>query len=115
MNANVRTQLAEAANTVYEVNAQPYFVQTTKPGATLIRLNRVEYPNPFGGVAFWDVVVVLPQDLAAAERYVEQVVPQVRDALLEVMFVDVITPQLMDFGAGSVPCAVITGHREEDN
>lgn len=114
MSAAIRTVLAAAANTVPGITGQPYFVQTTAPGVALVRLGRIEYPNPFGGVSFWDVVLTLPQDLATSEHYFEKKVPALRDALAEVLVVKTITPTLIDFGAGTVPCAVISGHREEE-
>ena len=114
MSATVRAKLAAAASTVDGVTGQPYFVQTSAPGVALVRLDRIEYPNRFGGVAYWSVVLTLPQDFNAGEHYFEDVVPKLRDALAPHLAVETIRPQLIDFGAGTLPCAVITGHREED-
>lgn len=114
MSAAVRAAIAAQASSVEDLVGHPYFVSTAQVGNVLVRLDRTEYPNPFGGVCFWSAVLVLPQDLAASEQYLEAKGPALREALAEVMVVTTITPQLIDFGAGSVPCAVFAGHREED-
>lgn len=110
----VREDLAAAASTVDGVTAHPYFVQSTKPGHTFIRLERIDYPNPFGGICHWNVVVVLPQDTAAAEQYVEEKVPLVRAAIGEHAVVTSVVPQRLDTGSGVLPVAFINCHREEE-
>ncbi len=114
MSAEVRQEIATALSSVDGITAHPYFVQATEPGTALVRLDRVEYPNPFGGVAHWNIVVLLPQDLEAAEKYVEDKVPAIRVAIESLIFVTQVRPQRLDLpGVGVVPCVFITGHREE--
>lgn len=113
MSDAVRQELAAAVSTVTDVKGHAYFVQTTQPGNVLVRLNRTEYPNRFGGVAFWDLYVMGPQDQAASETYFEGVIPLIRAALEPVMAVTAVNYQRTDFGEGAVPTAVISGHREE--
>ena len=67
---STREELTTAANAVEGITGHPYVVGHTEPGTVYPRLDHIEYPNPFGGVAHWNVVLVLPQDLAEAERYV---------------------------------------------
>lgn len=114
MSDAARQELAAAASTVTGITGHPKYVQTTRPGSVLVRRNRTEYPNRFGGVAFWDLYVVGPQDFGASETYFETVVPQLVEALAPVLAVTVVTYQLTDFGQGSIPTAVISGHREEE-
>jgi len=114
MSDAVRQELADAASTVADVKGHPKYVQTTKPGSVLVRRNRTEYPNRFGGVAFWDLYLIGPQDQGASETYFEALVPQLVEALAPVLAVTTVTYQLTDFGQGSIPTAVISGHREED-
>lgn len=114
MSDAVRQALAAAASTVEGVTGHPYYVQTTQPGSVLVRLNRTEYPNRFGGVAFWDLYVLGPQDQAAAETHFEALVPQIREALAAELAVTTVTYQRTDFGEGAIPTAVISGHREEE-
>jgi hypothetical protein len=114
MSAAVRQEIAEAASTVAGVTCTPYYVQTTSAGAAYVRLDRIEYPNPFGGVAYWNVVLLLPQDIAASEKYLEEKVPLIREAIEEHLFVTSVTPQQLQLGSGpTLPCAFINGHREE--
>lgn len=111
---SVRDDLAAAVSSVTDCTGHGHYVQTTRPGAVLVRLNRTEYPNRFGGVAFWDLYVIGPQDQGAAERYFEAVVPELRAALEPVLAVTSVTYQRTDFGEGAIPTAVISGHREEE-
>lgn len=110
----VRQELAAAASAA-GVAVSAYYRQDFDPGAGFVRLDRIEYPNPFGGVCHWNVVVMLPQDLADAERFIEQRIPAVRAAAAEVMTVTQIRPEQLQIpNAGVLPCVFINGHREEE-
>jgi hypothetical protein len=114
MSADVRTALAAAASSVDGLTGHPYYVQTTEPGHVWVRLDRIEYPNRFGGVAHWNVVLILPADLDASEQYLETHGPALRDALRNELVVTTITPQRIEIpGVGVLPCAFFNGHREE--
>jgi hypothetical protein len=111
----VREQLAEAASTVDGVTVTPYYVGANGPGRGFIRLDRVDYPNRFGGVARWNVVLHVPDDITKAEQWVEAKAPLVRDALAEHLVVTSVVPGRIDLlGVGVFPCLFINGHREED-
>ncbi|HEY0696448.1 MAG TPA: hypothetical protein VGD43_01390 [Micromonospora sp.] len=111
---SVRQDLADAVTTVDGVKCTPYYVSHSKPGAAFVRLDRIEYPNRFGGVAHWNVVLILPQDLADAERFLEAKHPLIKAAVEEHLVVTSITPQQLQVGTGApIPCAFINGHREE--
>lgn len=115
MTAAVRQALADAASTVAGVTCSPYFIGTTQAGAAMVRLDRIEYPNPFGGICHWNIVLLLPQDQAAAEKYTDDVVPLVRDALSDHLVITQIQPQRLDLpGHGVLPCVFINGHREQE-
>jgi hypothetical protein len=115
MSGQVRKQLAEAASKVDGVTCLPYYVQSTEPGAAMVRLERIDYPNPFGGVCHWSLVVVLPQDMEAAERYVEDKVPSIIAAIEHLIVVTQVQPQRLGLVDGSVVLAVfINGHREQE-
>ena len=112
---SIRDVLAAAANTVTGINAHPYVVGATTPGTTYVRLDRIEYPNPFGGVVHWNVVVLLPQDLASAERFLEEKLPDLKAALDPHMVITSVRPERLDLtGVGVLPAAFINGFREED-
>lgn len=112
---STRTELAAAANTVTGITAHEYVVGHTDPGTVYPRLDRIEYPNPFGGVAHWNVVLVLPQDYADAERYVETTLPALKDALDPHLIITAVVLQRLQLeGVGVLPVAFINGHREQD-
>lgn len=112
---STRSELATAAATVHGVTAHEYVVGDTSPGTVFPRLDRIEYPNAFGGVAHWNVCLVLPQDLAEAEKYVEQMLPQLKAALDPHIVITAVQMQRLQLdGAGVLPVAFINGHREAD-
>lgn len=111
---SVREDLAAAASSVDGITGHPYFVQTTTPGHAFVRLERIDYPNAFGGVVRWNVVLILPQDLGQAERFLEDKVPAIREAVGEHLVVTSVQPQRLELaGVGVVPVAFVNGHREE--
>lgn len=109
----VRTQLAAAATTVAGVNVAAYFRQTTKAGTGMVRLGRIDYPNTLGGVVTWQVVILLPTDLAQAEKWMEAKVPALVAALGVHMTVQRVTPTQLVLETGTVPTVFIEGQREE--
>lgn len=112
---STRTDLAAAAASVEGIKAHPFVTGDTEPGTVFVRLERIEYPNPFGGVARWNVVLVLPQDQADAEKYLGATLPGLLTALEPHLAVTSVVPQQLDItGVGYLPCAFINGHREAD-
>lgn len=109
---SIREELAAAANTVAGVNVHPYYVQGGKALSGNVTLERVDYPNPFGGIGTWSVIVVLAQDIPTAQAQAEDLIPLLWDALSPVLGVDSVT-----FGTTSrdnqsgQPCLLVTGHR----
>ncbi len=115
MSETVRTAIASAASTVEGITCHPYYVQSPEPGSASIRLDRIDYPNVFGGVCHWNVVVILPQEQAAAEKYIDTKVPLIRSAIEEHIVITQVQPQRLDIpGVGILPCVFINGHREQE-
>jgi len=115
MSALVRKAIADQASTVDGVTCHPYFVQALDSGSAMVRLDRIEYPNPFGGVCHWNVVVMLPKDQAAAEKYIDTTVPLIRAAVESELVVTQVQPQRLEIpGVGVLPCVFINGHREQE-
>lgn len=112
---STRTDLAAAASTVAGITGHAYVVGDTDPGTVYPRLERIEYPNAFGGVAHWNVVLVLPQDYAEAEQYVESKLPALKAALDPHLVITAVVLQRLQLeGIGTLPVAFINGHRETD-
>lgn len=114
MSTEIRTSISEAVNTVEGVTCHPYYTEATAPGSCHLQLDRIEYPNPFGGVAHWRVVVLLvAEDWAASDKYLEETVPLIKAAVDEHLAVTSVTKEQLNIsGVGAIPCAVINGHRE---
>lgn len=113
---STRAELAAAANSVEGVKAFPYFVSSTSPGTAYVRLERIEYPNPFGGIAHWNVVLILPQDYATAEKYLETKVPLLKTAIEPHLSITSVRPEQLSInGVGTIPVVFLNGHREEDS
>lgn len=111
---SVRVEIADAASTVDGITAHPYFKQGSHPGHTFVRIDRIEYPNPFGGVCFWSVIVVLPSDMEQAEKFIETKVPLIRAAIDPHLAITEVVPQRLNImGTSDLLCVFINGHREE--
>lgn len=110
-----RTELAAAAGTLAGLKPHPYVTSDTEPGTVFIRLDRIEYPDRFGGIEHWNVVVLLPEIRADAERYVEDVIPALTTVINRVIKVTSVVPQRIQLdGVGILPCVFLNGHREAD-
>lgn len=116
MSAATRAAIAAAASTVEPVKCTPYFRQTTKPGDGMVRLERQERDDSgLGFLATWQVLIVLPQDVATAEKWLDTNAPALVDALSEVLIVTTVEPrELAPETGGRIPVVVITGIREQE-
>jgi hypothetical protein len=115
MTATVREALATAANTVAGVNVSAYYRQDASVGSGVIQLNRIEYPNFTGGVAFWDVIVCLPTDTADAQKRAEELIPALHAALSSELAITGVSFATLSIDNGAErPALVITGHRESE-
>jgi hypothetical protein len=113
MSELVRNELADAANTVEGISVAPYFRQSTKPGAGVVQLARVEWPNRLGAEAYWQLLILLPSDIAAAQKRSEALIPLLYAALkdyLVITGIELARTQL-DTSGGGTPCVLISGHR----
>ncbi len=110
-----REAIAAAANTVPGIHVSPYYNQDLTPGVGRVRYDHTEYPNRFGGVVTWQVVINLPSDQADAERAIEQHLSQLVKALSAEMGVTNAGPQQITLPTGGTHVfAVISGTREEE-
>ena len=111
----VRDLLAAAASEVDGLTGHAYFASVTTAGNVLVRLERTEYPNKFGGVCHWNLVLILPQDQKTAEQFAEEKVPLLRAAAAPHLVITSVVPQQLKIdGLGVLPTVFINGHREED-
>jgi hypothetical protein len=110
---SARDEIAAAANTVAAVKVAPFYRQSAKPGTGWVRRDRTEYPNKFGGLVTWQVLVVLPQALADAEKWMEDNQLALVNAVREALIVRSARPAELVVDSGSVPVLIIEGQREE--
>lgn len=112
---SVRDDLADAASTVDGVQVDPYYVQTMQLGTGMVRLDRTDYPDKFGGICVWQVVIILTTDVAAAEKWLEAHQGALVAALRPEMTVRSVTQQQLPLDGGQlVPAVFIEGTREEE-
>lgn len=113
-----REEIAEAANLAEGIDCSPYYRLATEPGKAYVELLRTEYPNKFGGVDYWGVVVVLPTDLAAAQRWMDEHRAPLKRALYtegQALVVDQIRPyQIQQTDGPIIKAMVVEGHRESE-
>lgn len=116
MSTATRQAISDAANTVPEVSCTPHTRVTTRTGDAMVRLGRMNRSsNGFGFVNTWQVLVILPQDLTAAEKYLDTLIPSLIPAVSEELVITSITPQELVLETGTtIPCCVIEGSRESD-
>lgn len=112
MSAEDRALLSAAANTVAGISCTPYFRQTTRPGDAYVRLDRMNRDSSgFAYMNVWQVIVILPQDLAAAEKYLDDKIEDLLVAIREVMVITTVVPQRLSLDSGILPVVFIEGNR----
>jgi hypothetical protein len=107
-----REEIAEAASTVTGVDCYPYYRLLSKPGQAYVELLRIDYPNKFGGEAYWGVVICLPADQAAAQAWVEEHQQALFTACGEALEVTQLRPEIVLLTDNqSQKVVVVEGHR----
>lgn len=110
-----REQIAAAANVVDGIEITPYYELVSTPGQGYVERTRTEFPNTFGGEDYWGVVVCVPGDLPAAQRWIDENQARIVAALGAVMVVTLAQPQLVLMQDNqSIRTLVVEGHRETE-
>lgn len=110
-----REDLATAAETVAGVTScTAYGRQTLRPGDGYVRFARREPdPSGLGFTDVWQVWITLPQDLNAAEKWLEDHLDALGAALAQEMTVTAITPAELVMPSGPPTNGVVVeGARE---
>ncbi len=106
----VRADLAAAATVVTGVNVTEFYRQSLKPGDGFVRYaGRKRSANGFGWIDTWEVWTAIPANLPDAEKWLEDNLPAVVDALDTVMVVATATPAEMALGTTTVNGVIIAG------
>ena len=118
----VRQELADAVSAVDGITCFTHY-KDGKAGTAWVEYLRTDYPpthGVLGGEDYWAVVVVLPDDLEAAQRFVDQYRDPVRKALMPVagtkwLIVTQVRKELIAVPDNpSIKTMVVEGHRAEE-
>ena len=96
------------------MRCEPYFRQTTTPGEACVRFGSTNYPDRFGGIVTWEVVVHLPQGVAEAEQFIDDISPDLREVVADALTIRRMYPARATYGSAQTNLLVIEGTREED-
>jgi hypothetical protein len=89
-----------------------HYQPISRVGEGCVRLDRIEFPNGLAGRAFWQVFIVMPNDVASAERWLDFNLSQLYEAARSVMTVTSIRAVELTHDAAAVPAVCIEGTRE---
>jgi NADPH-dependent ferric siderophore reductase len=107
-----REEIAAAASTADGVDCSPLYRLVSNPGQAYVEWLRDDFPNKFGGESYYGVVVALPQDLAAAQAWIEEHKAALWVACAEAMEVTQVRPELvLQTDNPSQRVVVVEGHR----
>lgn len=113
--AATRAAVAAAASSVTGVNVTAYRRQNLAPLQGFVHFTRrARSGNRIGWVDTWQVWVALPTDVEAAEKWADDHLPELLDALrAELVITSAFPAELLPgTGAPTVPGLVIEGARE---
>lgn len=112
---NSREEIAAAANVEDGIEVTPYYELVSTAGQGYVERTRTEFPNRLGGEDYWGVIVCLPQELKAAQAWIDENQARLVKALMKAMVVTVAQPQLILVQDNqSIRALVVEGHRETE-
>lgn len=112
MTLAIRTAIATAATVDGVTQVQPRYTQSTNPGHGSVRLDdRIRDGAGIGFVDVWQVVIFLPQAIAAAEEWLDDNLDTVLDAVSSELTVLSATPASVALASGTAPGVIISGVR----
>lgn len=112
---NSRQAIAAAASTEDGIEVTPYYELVSAAGQGYVERTRTEFPNRFGGEDYWGVIVCVPQELKAAQAWIDENQARIVRALGEAMVVTLAQPQLIPMQDNqSIRALVVEGHRETE-
>lgn len=107
-----RDTIAAAMNTTALVNVTPRYRQSLKPFDGFVKFNQLlPASNRFGYMTSWQVWLAIPQDMTAAETWVEAHLTALTDAFNAVCLVSSVTPADLVLGDQAVNGLIFEGTR----
>ena len=111
--AETRTEFAAAVTGVAGISCTPNYRQSLKPGDAFVRLGVRRRDG--SGLAYadtWQVWLALPQDVATAEKWLDEHIDEISEALRPLLNLNTITPAELALGGNTVPGVIFEGIRE---
>ncbi|MCA1984797.1 hypothetical protein [Nocardioides nematodiphilus] len=107
-----RQILSDAISALPGLNCTPYYRQTTRPGDAFVRLARKDREdNGFGMVTTWQVWIILPSDMVAAEQWIDEHHDAIYEVLNAELYLTSATPSDMVLDAGQTNGVIYEGTR----
>lgn len=106
----IREDLATAATITGLTNVTEYYRQSLRPGDGFVRMGqRRRAANGFGFVQDWEVWLALPADPATAEKWLDDHLTEITEAVSGVIVVTTATPSELILGQDSANGVVLAG------
>ncbi len=116
MSATLRQAIADAANAVLGPRrCSPYYRTSTRPGDAWVSFSRRDRDDTgFGFMAAWEVRVALAQDLAQAEKWIDDNADDLAEAVAEHLVVTGVAHVTLVLDTGNTPGLIIEGVRPHE-
>jgi hypothetical protein len=111
-NAQMRLDIAAAANTVDGVHIHPVKAAAPGPGDGWVRWRGAERADGHAYMQTWQVLIVVASDEAKADESVDRLAVDLADALEDVLFIDSFTAVAIPTSAGPLSGLEIIGRSE---
>ena len=113
---SIRSDIAAAASTVDGVTCASNHRQLTRLGDACVRfVSNARDDSGFGFLTTWQVWIALHQDIATAEKWIDDHTDALIAALSPEMTVTTIAPAELNFGTNSIPGVIVEGIRGKEN
>lgn len=110
-----RKAIAAAVNNVDGLDCSANFRQTTRPGSGAVQWAGLDRAgNGFGYMNRWNVLVILPQDVAAAETWLEAHLDELLDNVARELVIQTANPEQIITDSGTLLAVVIEGVRARE-
>lgn len=114
MSAADREAIAAAANTVAGLNVSPYYRQSFKANDGAVQIASGTVTSKFDRMATWRVYVALSQDVKTAEKWIDEHIQELLDALWPELVITTWAPQeLVAPDGNSVNGLYVEGNRAQ--
>ena len=109
----IRTELAQAVNGTAGIKCSTHYRQSLKAGDAFVRFaSRGRDGSTLGYADTWQVWVALSQDVTTAERWLDEHLDEVCEALTPVLNLNTTTPAELALGGNTVSGVIFEGIRE---